>query len=420
MIGLKVMRLVCLTITICLIACKPSMKIASPTDQQRFEQMLLANAEMQSFLKNKDSLNIQIIYTKIDRNKKNQPIFTDYSFSLNADNYFYPASTVKMPIAFLALEKLNDLKAKGIDKYTTMITDSSYKGQAVTYTDPLAEDSKPCIANYIKEIFLVSDNEACNRLYEFLGQEYIYNKLKEKGYNNSIIRHRLAVVLSQEQNRNTNSVNFYDTAGNVLHEQSAQYSKAVYPEKQIKFGKGYYSGNKLVNEPFDFSLKNRVGLNDLHQQIKAVLFPVSVEEKQRFNISGDDREFVLRWMSTYPTESKYPAYDPKEYPNTYAKFLGRKIIADSSIRIFSKSGWAYGFLTDVCYVIDTKNNVEFMLSATILCNADGIFNDDKYDYESTGYPFMGLLGEMMYKHELQRKRKHQPDLTEFCFNYHEN
>jgi len=31
--------------------------------------------------------------------------------------------------------------------------------------------------------------------------------------------------------------------------------------------------------------------------------------------------------------------------------------------VFNKPGWTYGFLTDVAYVVDFKNKVEFMLSA---------------------------------------------------------
>jgi len=105
--------------------------------------------------------------------QKNEPSFTDYTFNLTPNNYFYPASTVKLPVALLALEKLNDLNMPGVNKYTTMITDSSADKQSAVLTHPAAQDSRPTIAHYIKQILLVSDNDAFNRLYEFLGQEYI-------------------------------------------------------------------------------------------------------------------------------------------------------------------------------------------------------------------------------------------------------
>ena len=45
------------------------------------------------------------------------------------------------------------------------------------------------------------------------------------------------------------------------------------------------------------------------------------------------------------------------------------------------------------------------LAQLIHCNSDGIFNDDKYDYDSIGFPFMKNLGRVIYEHELKRERK---------------
>lgn len=383
------------------------------------ENLLKTNATLAALLEQKEDLNIQIIYTKIDRNEKNVPSFTDYTFHLT-NQYFYPASTVKMPIAFLALEKLNELKKEGIDKFTTMITDSSADKQSFVYTHPSAENSVPSIAHYIKQIFLVSDNDAFNRLYEFLGQEYIQKKLKEKGYKEIAIRHRLQTPLTIEQNKITNAVSFYDTAGNLLMAKPAQYSKAKYPNLDIKLGKGYYKGNELINEPFDFSLKNRLKLQDLHNILKSVIFNEFTPAKQRFNLTNDDYDFLLHWMSAYPKESKYPYYDSTNYWDNYCKFLlygSEKNTPPNYIRVFNKVGDAYGFMIDATYVVDTKNNIEFMLSATISCNNDGIYNDDKYDYESIGFPFMKTLGQTIYNYELTRKRDVVPDLTKFNFSY---
>jgi len=58
-----------------------------------------------------------------------------------------------------------------------------------------------------------------------------------------------------------------------------------------------------------------------------------------------------------------------------------------------------------------------MLSATIYVNSDGILNDDKYDYEETGYPFFKEIGNILYQHELKRERKHLPDMSTFKLKY---
>src|SRR5689334_10867633 len=62
-----------------------------------------------AILSNAKEYKIQILYTQIDRDKKGNAIFTDHSFNLNKNDYYYPASTVKLPIAVLALQKLNEL-----------------------------------------------------------------------------------------------------------------------------------------------------------------------------------------------------------------------------------------------------------------------------------------------------------------------
>ncbi len=59
-----------------------------------------------------------------------------------------------------------------------------------------------------------------------------------------------------------------------------------------------------------------------------------------------------------------------------------------------------------------KNKREFFLSATIYVNKDGVLLDNKYDYLDVGMPFLQNLSLLIYKHELKRKVKNQPDLSE--------
>lgn len=384
------------------------------------DSLLKANhSTVGAIIDQKEMYRVQIIYTQIDRDAQNRPAFTAHTFNLDNATYFYPASTVKMPVAFLALEKLNELNIAGVNKYTPMVTDSSAKGQTHVFTQPQSVNSAPSAANYAKQIFLVSDNDAFNRLYELLGQQYIQQRLAAKGYPEAEIRHRLQVALTEEQNRQTNAVDFYDTSGNLLYHQPAQYSTAQYQNRQTLLGNGYIKDDLKVDEPFDFSKKNRVYLQDLHHMMQSVLFPEAVAANRRFNLTEDDYRFLYRYMSAYPRESSFPQYDTSYY-DTYVKFLyygSERVKPDPNIRIFNKVGDAYGFLTDIAYVADFGHNVEYMLSATIYCNSDGIFNDDHYDYETVGFPFMKQLGQIIHQYELQRPRKHTPDLGKFRIDY---
>ena len=370
-------------------------------------------AKFGEILKNPNEYRVQIIYTQIDRDKNNIPHFKEYSYRLNPSEYFYPASTVKMPLAIMALDKINSLKIPGLDKSTMLYYDSVGARQETIYNNPYAQAGKQTIEQASREIFLVSDNNAANRLFEFIGQESIHQKLAEKGYPDAYIRNRLELGRTQDESRQTQAIDFFDKNGKKIFHQPAQYNKQNLPYYNAFLGKGYYNSmDSLIMGPLDFSVKNRIYLNDLHHILQSVIFYDQTPLKQRFNLSKEDRKFLLKWMHTLPTESTYPTYDTVEYWPSYCKFMfmgAEKGPIPSNIKIFNKVGDAYGFLLDISYIVDTVNKVEFMVSGVIYCNKDGIINDSKYDYDTVGYPFYKNLGHLLYEYELKRKKEYLPN-----------
>lgn len=365
---------------------------------------------------------VQIIYTQINRDAQNQPQFKTYQYRLNAQEYFYPASTVKLPGALLALEKINNLNIPGLTKETPLRIDSAYEKQTPVFTDATAADHLPSVAHYIKKILLVSDNDAYNRLYEFLGQEPLNAGLHQKGYRDVRLSHRLSVGDGGERARYTNPITFY-RGSEVLYQQPLVYNPRPYPHplKDTRLGVGYYtSSNQLVQQPMDFTDRNYISLATLHEILKAVIFPAAVPAERRFNLTPADYDFLLKYMSMTPRESNYPKYDTTTYYDTYAKFFlfgNQQKTMPPNIRIFNKIGNAYGFMIDNAYVVDFENKVEFLLSAVVLGNQDGIFNDDQYEYDTVCYPFLINLGRVIYQHELKRSKKHLPDLARFTLTY---
>ncbi|RBL93231.1 serine hydrolase [Chitinophaga flava] len=379
-----------------------------------------ATPSLRHILQYPDSFRYQLIYTQIDRDANNKPHFKNYYLEVDANQYFNPASTVKLPIAVLALEKLRELKVRGLDGNTPMLTDSSWSGQVTVHTDSSAANGLPSIHHYIKKIFLVSDNDAYNRLYEFIGQQSIHERLWKKGYSRARIVRRF-MPLSEEENRHTNAIRFVDN-GKTLYEQAPAVSKLQYDfGKTVKIGHGYMDKNdNVVPEPMDFTRHNNLPLEDLQRMLQTVIFPQSVPASQRFRLIPQDYRFLYRYMSQYPSETDYPAYDTSEYFDSYTKFFlfkGAGHSIPSNIRVFNKTGWSYGFLTDAAYIVDFEHNVEFMLTGTIYVNRDGILNDNKYEYEEDGYPFFRDAGKIIYDYELQRKRAYQPDLQDFRIDY---
>jgi hypothetical protein len=364
-------------------------------------------------LANPKTYRYQLVYTQIDRDQNGVPHFTNHTLYADADNYFNPASMVKMPLAFLAMEKLHELNQPGVNKYTTMQFDSNYQRQVAMYADSSAENKKPSIAHFVKRAFLISENDPYNRLYQFVGQGPTNQKLLSKGYSSTKIT-RQFMGYTEDQNRHTNGIRFVDEKGLPILSLAPQYNTDSFQfGAPILIGDAHWnSKDELINAPFDFTRHNNISLVDMQKMLQVVLFPASVPKQNRFNMSEADRLFLLQYLSQYPSETNYPKYDSAHFYDSYVKFF----FQDSThsmpkhIRVFNKVGWAYGFLTDVSYVLDTKNNIDYMLSATVYVNSDGVVNDSKYDEATVGFPFLNQIGKAFYQYDLQRPRKYKPVL----------
>jgi hypothetical protein len=369
------------------------------------------------FLDNPDKYQIQILYTRIDRNKNNEPRFQSYGYHVDASKYFYPASTVKLAAAVVALEKLKKL---GIDKHAHMFTGAARQSQTEVLTDTTAEDKLPSVAHYIRKILIASDNDAFNRLYEFIGQEELNETLHRKGFQNVRIAHRLETNLNSEENRYTNPVRF-EWEGKTVYEQPEAYSsKTYFAQSPILVGTGYVKDGTLVEKPFDFAEKNFFGLEEQHKLLKTIFFPEQAPVQQRFDLTSDDYTFLYRYMSQFPVETSFPENYTDDYYDGYVKYLmfgATHTRLPRHIRLFNKSGEAYGYVLDNAYIADFEKGIEFMLTAVIYANEDGIINDDKYDYETVGLPFLANLGKAIFDYELNRKHTVRPDLGRFEVEY---
>jgi hypothetical protein len=350
---------------------------------------------------------LQIIYTQIDRDERGIPEFRTYGFRLDQNEYFYPASTVKLPAALAALEKLEALAVPGLDSSTAMLTGAGSPAQTAVSADPTAPGGLPSIAHYVRKILLVSDNDAYNRLYEFTGHDQLNEGLRQKGYRGTRIIHRLEVGLDEAQNRETNPVSFVIGDRTIYQQAAASGTQNFRAPLPVLLGEGEIVSGDLRPGPKDFAGKNAFPLREQHDLLKALLFPDTAPQEQQFRLSDEDRQLVLAAMSTVPADSGIAAFaDRAAYPDGYVKFLmfgGDARHIPANIRVFNKSGQAYGFLTDMAYFVDSERGVEFLLGATLYTNANGIFNDDVYEYEAIGFPFMRALGEAIYALETGRR-----------------
>jgi len=357
-----------------------------------------------------DIFEIQVLYTEIDRQPDGTVQLKTHRWgAADTSQYFYPASTVKMPAAILALQQLNELGVQGLSPQTLLFhgagTVPASAPQTASSADSTSLSGYPSLEHYIRKIFLVSDNDAYNRLFEFLGPTYLNHALHRAGIYGGRLQHRVGVGgFNTETHAWLNPVKFVDGL-NVPYQIGERHDLYYDPLPELKGqfrGKGYTTNDgELINEPFDFSHKNYLSVRNLHDILLRVVVPEAVPEHQRFNLTDSDYALLRQAMSQLPRESNSPVYDK---PDNYVKFWmfgdqPEETKIPDGLRIYNKVGWAYGYLTDAAYITDAESGREFMLVGTIHVNNNRIFNDGEYEYLEIGMPFFGELGRAVLEYE---------------------
>ena len=373
-------------------------------------------AEFPNIISNPEKHRLQILYTQIDRNQKNQPTFKTFSFGVDTSRYFYPASSIKLPIAVLALEKARIINEIDIYDKFQILPGPVYKNGIDK--DISSATGHPSLAHSIRNLFIISDNSANNYLYDFLGRDHINKRLWDLNLNSTRVRHRLSINLSDEENRFTQSINFYNKLKIIYKQESQKGSLPLTSNvRDFNIGKYHYSNGEKKKGPLNFSTKNYMNLEDQHELLKRLIFPKIYTKEKQFNLNNSDYDFLYREMSILPRQSDYPSFpDYDKHYDGYCKFFlygDTKDKIPDNIKIFNKVGLAYGFVIDNAYIIDITNNVEFLLTAVIYSNPNQTMNDDDYDYEKISIPFLASLGRKIYDLELKRSKKALPDFQSF-------
>lgn len=330
---------------------------------------------------NQEKFEVQIILTELKKRKNG---FTIHKKKFNVDkkNYFYPASSIKLPIALLTIEKINENPNLNIN------SEFSIKGDSIITT----------FKKEITDLFIISSNESYNRLFEFLGQDYINKKLKQKGFKDFSISHRLST--KESDNLKTKEINFYRN-GEINQIQKSINNKPLTKLnlKNLNKGVGFILDNELQNKSMDFSRKNYFSIEELNNILIFLFFP-EISKNKKFNLSKSQNLLIQKLMSSTPFEM---GFDKNIYPNNYNKFFiyGDKdgMINDN---IYNKVGNAYGYSIDNAYIYNKNSDRHFVLTACIYTNANNILNDNYYEYDEIGIPFLAEIGRFLTNYNIRQ------------------
>ena len=347
--------------------------------------------QLKPIYKNKENHNLQILYTKVVRDSLGMPSFIQYDYQADNNVYFYPASTMKLPIVALTLQKINELRNTGINitvESKILLLSADQITTETTFKD------------LISKVFLVSDNSASNILINFLGYNYFNKQMREKGLNTIVLNHKF-----NPDPYVKNDWKIYTLDRDLISKDETQEIIEHNNLDNLLQGKFQILNGEKVATPFNFKTKNKASLRDLDGVMKRIIYPDLFQEQDRINLSDQDYNFLRYWMSRFTFEDIGIEYQKdSKYFDSYNKFF---IYGDSTntidrkIRIYNKVGVAYGALTDISYIRDYQKKIEFFLSATIYVNQNQIVNDNIYEYDDVGIPFLAELARQVYKLEEQ-------------------
>ena len=347
--------------------------------------------QLKPIYKNKENHNLQILYTKVVRDSLGMPSFIQYDYQADNNVYFYPASTMKLPIVALTLQKINELRNTGINitvESKILLLSADQITTETTFKD------------LISKVFLVSDNSASNILINFLGYNYFNQQMREKGLNTIVLNHKF----NPDPYVKTDW-KIYTLDRDLISKDETQEIIEHNNLDNLLQGKFQILNGEKVATPFNFKTKNKASLRDLDGVMKRIIYPDLFQEQDRINLSDQDYNFLRYWMSRFTFEDIGIEYQKdSQYFDSYNKFF---IYGDSTntidrkIRIYNKVGVAYGALTDISYIRDYQKKIEFFLSATIYVNQNQIVNDNIYEYDDLGIPFLAELARQVYKLEEQ-------------------
>ncbi len=209
--------------------------------------------------------------------------------------FFNPASTVKVGISTLTLEKLHNLNLPRETKYKIAGTSQWYS---------LEED--------IKKALVISDNQATNRLILFLGFNHLNSRMNSLGFN------------------------YYSVNRLMLNQGTLVDSPAF----ELKFQDQIIQQppQKTTQKPTCFEVGKTIGncatARDLAEILMALIQPEFSLAKNQFNLREEDRLWLQKIMSKKPRELGF------NYENTFCRFLdplGNKI-AHKTGKLLSKCG----------------------------------------------------------------------------------
>lgn len=349
------------------------------------EAALRADARLEAVLEDAAGHRLQVLLATVEDGRLVRSRLTA------GPEYFYPASAIKTCAAVAALQWLEE--TPGVDLDTPLRYAPCFEGEAAEEQDPSnLEGGAITVRHELRKLFLVSDNQAYNRLYELVGHDRLNQRMWDAGLESVRLHHRLSERRTHQENLRVPAIACVGTPV-VLPARTSTLELPPTTLGGLAVGERHVEGGETIDAPMDFARKNAISLEDL-QDLHVMLVRPDVDlGKPGLPLTEEHRAVLLEAMTQLPRESANPRYDRAD---DWVKFLLpglRRVVDAEHLRVTNKVGRAYGFSIENAYVEDAATGRAFFLTAVLYTNPNRTVNDGVYAYGDLADPYFVTLGE---------------------------
>ena len=315
--------------------------------------------------------------------------------------YLYPASAIKIVPAIAVLSHWSEGGAGTPPLDAPLLFSDKRADDAFGHTLRVGGHGSQSLADHLEAMLVESSNDAFNALYELAGPVAQNEPFHRGGFPSVRVIHRLSGYnLPKELALYLPSVAWMRGGERVVW--LPERSVASLPTSTIRLpreeiGVGYLEANSglRVEAPMPFGTKNGVTLADLQRLLVALFHELPETDTARLPALSDEATSLMLSLMRGPlsdkdgvsAESREARFKPM-LPGLLGFGLDR-----AKIDYTNKAGRAYGFHLDNAR-IRIGDRVAYV-TVGMLANSDGVFNDDRYDYDALSFPALRAVGAMV-------------------------
>lgn len=381
------------------VAPKSQTPSADPWLSRAFER---GGKTLRAVLADREKYRFQVLYAAVTKAEAGRPASLDRHGYFADAEYFFPASSMKVPLALASYDRIPALRhakhaASGLGRDTTLeIFPSS--GQGSPYTTTLARETWRAL--------IVSDNASANRLLAFAGHKEAHETLWGLGLASARVRTGFATGNEVDPATVSPRIDLVPKDGprHTLPPRKSTLTLPATRALRLEVGNAIVEGGRLVKGPVSFADKNAMTLRDLQDTLVRIVRPELLGAKlPKDPATPDDLAYVKEALGTLPSQSGLPGYDRNvvaDYRlNPFLRGLER-VRARGKLEVYAKVGQAYGFLTTNAYVVEKASGKAFFLAATVYANPNEVINDDLYAYDDVAFPALADVAEAVAREAL--------------------